>query len=64
MFNLFTHSFTLKWWQGALYEIAVVSAGILVGSHFPEFWLNYANILWVTFIIPGVYIFYIYFSQK
>ncbi len=61
---MFFHKFTFKWWQAALYEISVVSAGILVGSHWPEFWLNWTNILWVTFAVPGVYIFYVYFKQS
>ncbi len=58
------HNFTFKWWQAALYEVCVVSIGIIIGSYWSEFWLNWTNILWFTFAIPGIYVLYIYFKQQ
>ncbi len=58
------HDFTFKWWQVALYEICVISIGIIIGSHWADFWANYTNILWFTFAIPGIYIAYVYFQAN
>ncbi len=58
------HKFCFKWWQAALYELSVISIGIIIGAYWSEFWANYTNILWFTFAIPGIYVLYVYFKQR
>ena len=55
---------TLKWWQAALYELSVISFGIIIGSYWSGFWTNWTNILWFTFAIPGIYILYMWIKQQ
>ena len=63
MLNLFKN-FTLKWYQIALYETALISLGIIAGLNWGETLKNYQMVLWLIFLGPISYIIYIYLKQK
>lgn len=56
-------TFKLKVSQAALYELAVVSIGIIIGSHWPEFFTQYRTTLFVIFILAGGYVFHVWWKQ-
>lgn len=54
-FNPFK-SFTLKWWQGSLFKIALISLGIAIGANWPEifaiwtgFFSSVRTIIWIHY---------------
>jgi hypothetical protein len=61
--NLFK-SFTLTWWQGSLFKLAMISFGIALGASWHEFFIRVTGIFWLLFIILGLYTTYIWWSSK
>ncbi len=55
---------TLKWWQAGLYELAILSLGIIVGTYWPEVFSNWLPLLWLALIVPGSYIIFIWIRQN
>lgn len=56
---------TMNWKQAILYEIAILSLGIIIGSHWPEFFTGVLKItLWVVFIIAGGYMILLWTDQN
>jgi hypothetical protein len=53
----------LHWWQAGLFKTAAVSFGILLALYFGEYLKYYTGLFWITFLVPGIYILYIYFKK-
>ena len=60
--NIFK-SFTLKWWQGSLLKIAMISLGIVIGATWPEIFVNWVTVLLIVSIVSASYITYIWWKQ-
>lgn len=60
--NIFK-TFTLKWWQGSLFKISMISAGVAIGSTWPYLFNRWVVPLWSLSIILIVYITYVWWSQ-
>lgn len=54
----------LNWWQVGLFKLSTASFGILAAVYFTGFFAQYINIFWVTCVVPGLYIAYVYFKQR
>ncbi|MBZ1356359.1 MAG: hypothetical protein KY054_01110 [Candidatus Nealsonbacteria bacterium] len=60
---MLSKTISFKEWQLSLYELSIVSFGIIIAQYWPIFFQNIILILWVLFIVPGVYIFKIVWDQ-
>jgi hypothetical protein len=60
--NLFK-SFTLKWWQGSLYKVSMISLGIIVGVYWQAFFLQWIVIVTLIFIVPVLYLLRVWWRQ-
>jgi len=60
--NIFK-SYTLKWWQGGLFKISMISLGIAIGVTWPELFVSWTPILWLLSILLAIYIGYIWLKQ-
>jgi hypothetical protein len=60
--NLFK-TFTLKWWQGALFKWGVFALGIAVGAYWHIFFSGYLFILLVFAVISLAYITCVWWRQ-
>ena len=56
-------SFTLKWWQGGLLKIALISLGIAIGANWPELFADWINALLILFLILAGYITIVWWKQ-
>jgi hypothetical protein len=45
-------------------KIALICAGILLGTYFSKFFLSYILIIWIFFIIFSVFVIYRTFRRK
>ena len=56
-------SFTLKWWQGALFKWGTFLLGIAVGAYWPLFFSAYIPILLITAAVFLIYVTYVWWKQ-
>jgi hypothetical protein len=54
----------LNWWQAGLYKTAAVSFGILLAFYFGYILRPFLGLFWLTFLIPGAYICYLYLQKN
>lgn len=55
----------LNWKQAALYELALFSLGLFIGSNWPEFFTKFSKtVLIVIFILAGGYIALLWLTQN
>ncbi len=54
----------LKWWEVGLFKIALLSLGIIIGIYFPDLFVGIVPLLWILFLIPGLYLGYVWYKQK
>ena len=55
---------TLNWWQAAVYELAVLALGIMIGTHWPEIFNRHFLLLGLIFIATGSYIIGLWLNQN
>jgi hypothetical protein len=55
---------TFKWWQLAIYETALLSLGIIIGSKYHDFLTSLWPVFGITFAVGGSYIGYLWFKQQ
>ena len=55
-------TFKLTWWQAALYESAMISLGIVIGSAWPGL-KSWDIFFWTLFLAFGGYVIYTWFRQ-
>jgi hypothetical protein len=60
--NLFK-TFTLKWWQGALFKWGLLAMGLAIGAYWHDFFGDYLLILIVVAAICLSYITYVWWKQ-
>lgn len=53
----------LSWWQAGLFKLATISFGIILAVNFYQYFAPNLMYVWLTFIISGLYIVYIYFKK-
>jgi FAD/FMN-containing dehydrogenase len=56
-------SITLSWWQAAIYELALLTLGILIGGYWPSFASYSAPLLWLIFFLASGYILFLWIKQ-
>lgn len=47
----------------ACLKITLLSAGIIIGTYFPKFFLSHSSLLWLVFIVTYIWIMYRTFVQ-
>jgi hypothetical protein len=60
--NIFK-SFTLKWWQTGLFKWSMLSLGIVIGAAWPQVFNPWRPELLVLFILPTLYISWVWWKQ-
>jgi hypothetical protein len=60
--NLFK-TFTLKWWQGALFKWGMLALGIAVGAYWHDFFGGYFPILILVAVVCLAYVTYVWWKQ-
>jgi len=60
--NIFK-TFTLKWWQGALFKWSIFALGILIGATWPGLFIAWRAVLLIVFIVPGIYVTWLWWKQ-
>jgi hypothetical protein len=60
--NLFK-TFTLKWWQGALFKWGVLAAGMAIGTYWSGFLADYLLVLLIFAFVSLAYITYVWSKQ-
>jgi FAD/FMN-containing dehydrogenase len=56
-------SITLQWWQAAIYELALLTLGILIGSYAPVYVSYIEPLLWIIFFVATAYILFLWLRQ-
>ena len=59
----FFKPFALKWWQGGLFKIAMVSLGIAIGATWPDLFSGWRPALLIVFVLFSIYLFWIWLKQ-
>lgn len=57
-------SYTYKWWQIGILKFALLFIGIIIGAHWPKFFLENLTFLIILAIIGSIYMIYISFSKQ
>ena len=60
--NLFK-SFTLTWWETGLFKWSLLALGIVIGATWPELFNPWRTVLLVLFLLPTIYISWIWWKQ-
>ncbi len=60
--NIFK-SFTMKWWEAALFKICTISLGIVVGSTWAEAFIHLRAVLLAVCILSGIYVTWVWWKQ-
>lgn len=55
-------TFKIKWWQAAIYESAMISLGIVVGTTWPQL-ASLRLLFWTIFLTFFAYVLYIWWKQ-
>ena len=56
-------SFTLKWWQAALYETTMMSLGAIIGASYPDQIKPRRGLLAILYLLAGGYLFAVWLRQ-
>lgn len=56
-------TFTLTWWQGALFKWGVFALGIAVGAYWYDIFSGYLPILTIFAVISLAYVTYVWAKQ-
>jgi hypothetical protein len=60
--NLFK-SFTLKWWQASLFKLAMLAAGVAIGTYWSTFFRDYLPVLILVAVLAASYVTYVWWKQ-
>lgn len=61
--KIFHKDMKLNWWQVSLFKLSMVSLGILLGVWYWDFFAGYTTLLVILFLVPGLYITYVWLQQ-
>lgn len=56
-------SFTLKWWQGSLLKVSMITLGIVIGATWPDIFYAWRLGLLLVFALPSAYLGWIWWRQ-
>ena len=56
-------TFTLKWWQGAIFKWGVLAAGMAIGTYWHGFLADYLLLLIIFAFVSLAYITYVWSKQ-
>lgn len=56
-------SYTLTWWQFGLLKTAMIGFGLAVGASWPAVLGSWIPLLWVIFLVPGIYLMFVAYKQ-
>ncbi len=56
-------TFQLKWWQGSIFKICMISLGLIIGSTWSAFFRNWIVVVGIICIITMLYITYVWWKQ-
>jgi fatty acid desaturase len=56
-------SFTLKWWQGALFKWGMLALGIAIGAYWHDFFDSYLPILLIVAAACLTYVTFVWWKQ-
>jgi hypothetical protein len=59
----FFKSFTFAWWQLSLLKLSMVALGLAVGSTWPGVFAGWRDLLLILFLVPAVYVSYVWLKQ-
>lgn len=59
----FLKSFTFAWWQLSLFKLSMAAFGLVVGSTWPGVFVGWRDLLMVVFVVPAVYVSYVWMKQ-
>ena len=60
--NIFK-TFTLRWWQTALFKWGMLTAGITIGAYWQEFFAPYLILLITVAVVSLAYVTYAWWKQ-
>ncbi len=60
---MLSKTISFKVWQLFFYELSILSFGIIIAQYWPAFFEDILSLLWILFILPGVYIIKIVWDQ-
>jgi hypothetical protein len=60
--NIFK-TFTLKWWQTALFKLGMLTLGIAIGTYWHALFGGYLHILTIAAAVSLAYISYVWWKQ-
>ena len=60
--NLFK-TFTLNWWQGAIFKWGALAAGIAIGVYWQQFFARYLLLLIIIAVVSLAYVTYVWSKQ-
>ena len=60
--NIFK-SFTMKWWEGGLFKVSMISLGIVIGATWPEIISPLRALFLALFAVLAIYISWIWWKQ-
>ncbi len=55
---------TFTWWQVGLLKLSLLSLGVVVGATWPGVFVNWREVLVVLFVVPALYVTYVWFRQR
>jgi hypothetical protein len=55
---------TFKWWQLAIYETALLSLGIIIGTKWPEILGSYDLLFAGIFVAGAIYVISVWLKQQ
>jgi hypothetical protein len=60
--NLFK-PFTLKWWQGSLFKISMITGGVAIGAYWYQFFMPLIVPFVVIAVLTGIYVSCVWWKQ-
>ena len=56
-------TFSLKWWQGGVFKVGMLAAGIVIGAYWHELFGGYLPVLIVLAVVSLAYVSYVWWRQ-
>lgn len=60
--NIFK-DYKYTWWQMAIFKVALLSAGVLIGSYWSEFFSDFWMVFVALWLVSAGYVMYISFKK-
>jgi hypothetical protein len=60
----FFKKFALTWWQAGLFKSSAIAFGIILGITFQELLTPLLPLMWIVFLVAGIWVVLIVSKQK